>query len=111
MKRTLGDKLIATMMLIIEKIAPAILIILAVVVIVIVVKTAPIFHQFDTDKYEIQPYTVSYGDTIWDIGMQNKLPSEDNRQWIFEVEKLNNLDLTKLSIGQQIMIYTAKGDK
>lgn len=111
MKKTFEDKLIATMMLILEKIAPVISVILVVIAIVLVVKITPIFHQFNTDKYEIQSYTVSYGDTIWDIGMQNKLSSEDNRQWIFEVEKLNNLDLTKLSIGQQIMIYTAKGDK
>ena len=89
------------------KIITIVLMVLLAIVLIIVVAKVIKANEFDSEKYEIVEYTVNRGDTIWSIGEQHKIPSEDVRRWIFEVEKLNEKDLDIIQPRQVIYIYSA----
>lgn len=52
----------------------------------------------------IEDYTVSAGETLWDIALENKKDGTDTREYIYELRKLNNIDDCIIHEGQVIKI-------
>lgn len=92
-----------------------VIILVTLLAIVTIVVIAKVIHanEFHADRYEIVKYVVNRGDSIWSIGEEHKVPGEDVRRWIFEVEKLNETDLDVIQPRQVIYIYSVveEGDK
>lgn len=66
---------------------------------------AYISHDVENHKYQIRyDYEIKQGDTLWDLAEKNA-GDEDVREWIFNVQQLNDVDLTKIRQGQSITIY------
>ncbi len=57
--------------------------------------------QADATIYE--EYVVEKGDTLWNIASENKKVGQDVREYIYELQELNNIDCD-LQIGQVIKI-------
>lgn len=55
----------------------------------------------ETKKSE---YVVCKGDTLWKIAEKYKLENQDPREYIYEVEKLNNMTSATIYEGQIIKI-------
>lgn len=53
---------------------------------------------------EIITYTISRGDTLWNIAKEYTPSNKDIRQTIYEIEKLNNMSNASIYEGQQIQI-------
>lgn len=64
--------------------------------------------SMDLDDYQTKTYVVEYGDTLWSIGSKHANESTDVRQWIYEVEKLNDIDNALIYPGDVIDIYVPK---
>lgn len=58
--------------------------------------------QADTTTYE--EYVVEKNDTLWSIASENKKAGQDIREYIYELQKLNNLDYCMIYPGQEIKI-------
>lgn len=43
-------------------------------------------------KIKIENYYVGNGDNLWSIGKGYIKPTDDIREWVFEVEELNKID-------------------
>lgn len=54
-------------------------------------------------------YTVEAGDTLWSIAEEYKPRNYDMRRYIFDIEKMNNLENCDIHTGMQIEIITEKG--
>lgn len=63
-------------------------------------------HEKTIDKndYYYYCYEVQAGDTYWTIAEEYKMPDDDIREWIKEVQKLNNVDYTYLQSGCHLII-------
>jgi len=51
----------------------------------------------------IEDYTVSAGQTLWDIALENKKEGTDTREYVYNLRKLNNIDCI-IHEGQVIKI-------
>ena len=49
-------------------------------------------------------YTISKGETLWNIAGEYKEPNEDIRQYIYNIKKLNNMTDSTVYPGQTIKI-------
>jgi hypothetical protein len=56
------------------------------------------------DDWEQQTYTVEKGDTLWEIGSRCCPENVDVRDWIEEVQKINNFQDGYLRAGEQIVV-------
>lgn len=54
-------------------------------------------------------YVVCKGDTLWKIANKYKLDNQDPREYIYEVEKLNNMTSATIYEGQIIKILLVEG--
>lgn len=54
-------------------------------------------------------YVVCKGDTLWKIAEKYKLENQDPREYIYEVEKLNNMTSATIYEGQIIKILLVEG--
>lgn len=52
----------------------------------------------------IEDYTVSAGETLWEIALKNKKDGTDTREYVYELRKLNNIDDCIIHEGQVIKI-------
>lgn len=57
------------------------------------------------EERELVDYTVCQNDTIWSIAKEHKEEDEDIREYVYEIQKINNLVNKDLSDGQVIKIY------
>ena len=57
------------------------------------------------EERELADYTVCKNDTIWSIAKEHKEEDEDIREYVYEIQKINNLVNKTLSDGQVIKIY------
>lgn len=57
------------------------------------------------DNREVVNHYVKSGDTLYDIGIQNKPSWMDIREWCYEVCKLNEMKSSDIRAGQTIKIY------
>lgn len=53
-------------------------------------------------------YTVSKGETLWSIAKKYKQNNQDVRDYIYKIEKLNNMDSATIYEGQTVKIITYK---
>ena len=44
-------------------------------------------------EYQTEDYTVSNGETLWDIAEEHKKDGQDIREYIYELRKINNTTL------------------
>ncbi len=65
------------------------------------------FANNEVETTEIT-YTVSQGETLWTIAKKYKLNDQDIRDYIYKVEKINNMDSAKIYEGQVLKILTYK---
>ena len=56
------------------------------------------------EEAEIISYTVCKGDTLWNIAQEYKAENKDIRQYIYEIEKLNNMTNSNIYEGQTLKI-------
>lgn len=54
---------------------------------------------------QVVSYVVDSGDTLWTIAEQYKPAWLDTREYIYEIEQLNDGLSTYLQIGDEILIY------
>lgn len=59
-------------------------------------------------KEEIE-YVVCKGDTLWKIAERYKFKNQDPREYIYEIEKLNNMTSATIYEGQTIKILLMEG--
>lgn len=64
--------------------------------------------SMDLDDYRTEAYVVKYGDTLWSIGSRFADESTDIRQWIYEVEELNDINDAFIRPGDVIRVYVPK---
>lgn len=48
--------------------------------------------------------TIKYGDTLWSLAEEYKLPSMDIKDYISEVKRINHLDTSCLISGQSVIL-------
>lgn len=56
------------------------------------------------EETQIIEYTVSSGQTLWDIAAEHKADDEDIRKYIYDIKKLNNMTDSTIYPGQTIKI-------
>lgn len=59
---------------------------------------------FGAEEVVTEDYTVSAGETLWEIASENKKDGQDVREYIYELRKLNNIDDCIIYPGQVIKI-------
>lgn len=53
-------------------------------------------------------YTVSQGETLWEIADEYCPEDMDCREYIYEVKELNNMKTSDLAVGQTITLLTTE---
>lgn len=64
--------------------------------------------NFTEENYVQVDYAIQKGDTLWSIGRENCYEEDDLREWVWEVEQLNNIHneaVGHLYVHQVITIY------
>ena len=56
------------------------------------------------ENRQVMQYTVGKGDTIWSIAKEHKQEKEDIREYVYEIQKMNNMFNSNLAEGQVIDI-------
>lgn len=64
-------------------------------------------HKKDVNWNETS-YTVSIGETLWDIAEEYCPNDMDCREYIYEVKKLNNMETSELVAGQTITVLVTE---
>ena len=59
-------------------------------------------------EWQEETYSVKSGDTLWEIADKYCPDIVDKREWIAEVQKLNNLHGSALRIGQKLTVLAPK---
>ena len=57
------------------------------------------------EERELIDYTVCQNETIWSIAKEHKEENQDIREYVYEIQKINDLFNQDLSDGQVIKIY------
>lgn len=55
-------------------------------------------------EFTTEDYTVSNGETFWDIAAEHKKDGQDIREYIYELRKINNIDDCIIHPNQVIKI-------
>lgn len=58
---------------------------------------------FGAEEVVTEDYTVSAGETLWDIAEENKQDGQDVREYVYQLRELNNIDCI-IYPGQTIKI-------
>ncbi len=64
-------------------------------------------HETKHDWNEFS-YTVSQGETLWEIAEEYCPEDMDCREYIYEVKELNNMKTSDLAVGQTITLLTTE---
>lgn len=56
------------------------------------------------EERQVIQYTVSKNDTIWSVAKQYKGENEDIREYVYEIQKMNNMFNSVLTEGQVVDI-------
>lgn len=67
------------------------------------------FASNETVETKEIEYVVCKGDTLWKIAERYKLENQDPRDYIYKIEKLNNMDSATIYEGQTIKILLMEG--
>ena len=59
---------------------------------------------FGSERVVTEDYTVSAGQTLWDIAEENKQDGQDVREYVYNLRKLNNIDDCIIYEGQVLKI-------
>ena len=76
-------------------------------VFIITIITICTIHSFANNKESITTeitYTISKGETLWSIAKRYKQDNQDIRDYIYKIEKLNNMTSAMVYEGQTIKI-------
>lgn len=73
------------------------------IIIISFICLSQIFNKEEIETTQIQ-YTVSKGETLWDIAKEFKQDGQDIREYIYEVKKINNMTSSMIYEGQVITI-------
>lgn len=73
------------------------------IIIISFICLSQIFNKEEIETTQIQ-YTVSKGETLWDIAKEFKQDGQDIREYIYEVKKINNMTSSMIYEGQTITI-------
>lgn len=60
-------------------------------------------EQKDSFSKELTYYYVNYGDTLWDIAIENK-GNKDVRTYLYQMKKINDLKTSDISPGLKLII-------
>lgn len=55
-------------------------------------------------------YIITKGDTLWSIAEKYKSENQDPRDYIYKIEKLNNMSSAAIFEGQTIKILVMEGE-
>ena len=73
------------------------------IIIITFICLSQIVNKEEIETSQIQ-YTVSKGETLWDIAKEFKQDGQDIREYIYEVKKINNMTSSMIYEGQVITI-------
>lgn len=73
------------------------------IIIITFICLSQIFNKEEIETTQTQ-YTVSKGETLWDIAKEFKQDGQDIREYIYEVKKINNMTSSMIYEGQVITI-------
>ncbi|MCX4303777.1 MAG: LysM peptidoglycan-binding domain-containing protein [Clostridia bacterium] len=81
-----------------------------VTVFIVIMMCICISKAIASNKVELREitYTVSKGETLWSIAKKYKQNNQDVRDYIYKIEKLNNMDSATIYEGQTIKIIIYK---
>ena len=63
---------------------------------------------FDRDEWQEEIYIVKKGDSLWEIAGRYCPEDVDRREWIHEVEDLNEMESSKIYPGQRLIVLAPK---
>lgn len=64
----------------------------------------------DNVTWHEEEYIVSEGDTMWQIAKQNIDETDDIRQYIDNIEEINNINVGDIKPGQKINVLVKGGE-
>lgn len=65
--------------------------------------------EIDRVEWERQEYKIVCGDTLWGIAKRHCPESVDIREWIVEVQNINNMRSCDIFAGDTIIILVPRG--
>ena len=81
--------------------AVALVIFIGIALVLLLIATQPTMKQIEWDE---ETYIVKSGDTLWTIADKYCPEIVDKREWIHEVQELNNLHGSILHPGQRLKV-------
>lgn len=78
---------------------------LAVAALLIIAYNSKSQHEFTENSYYVAP-----GDTLWDIATIYCPDDMDKREYIAEIEKLNEMKSARIYAGQKILVLSSRGE-
>lgn len=85
--------------------ALALIAFLIVAFILLIIAIQPTMNKIE---WQEETYIVKSGDTLWEIADKYCPDIVDKREWIAEVQELNNLHGSALRIGQKLKVLAPK---
>lgn len=80
------------------------LLLVVLLAIIAVVGSSP----FDRDEWQEEIYVVKKGDSLWEIAGRYCPENVDRREWIHEIEDLNEMESSKIYPGQRLIVLAPK---
>jgi hypothetical protein len=77
-------------------------------IIAIIVTVAFVSCHKEDVEWNTFEYTVSPGETMWEIAEEYCPEGMDKREYIYKVEKINNINAGDLSVGQTVTLLTTE---
>jgi hypothetical protein len=65
-----------------------------------------VFAQANAPKVEMVTVTVAQGESLWSLAEELAPATQDPRDWIYEVSKLNGLESSDLTPGMTLTVPT-----
>lgn len=78
---------------------------LAVAALLVIAYNSKSHHEFTENSYYVAP-----GDTLWDIATIYCPDDMDKREYIAEIEKLNEMKSARIYAGQKILVLSSRGE-